>query len=65
MQATDRKRLTDLELAYAAARSKAPDIWFLLSPSEQTRAIYQELRLIDAGRVTGSVDDAGVVALST
>ena len=45
--------LTDFQRAAAAARAEAGARgWCEMSPSEQTRAIYAQLRLIDEARAT-------------
>lgn len=36
--------------AYALVRERAGDEWFLLSPQHQVRAVYEEMRLLDAQR---------------
>lgn len=45
--------LTDFQRAAAAARAEAGARgWCEMSPSEQTRAIYAQLRVIDEARAT-------------
>jgi hypothetical protein len=36
--------------AAKAAQQRYGDAWFVLSPQEQTRSIYEEMRRIDAER---------------
>lgn len=44
--------MTEFQKAAAAARRRyADDVWFTLTVNEQAKAIYAELRRIDAERV--------------
>jgi len=41
----------DFEIAYERARQQFPaEVWYLMAPREQTRAIYAALSALDASR---------------
>ena len=47
--------MTEFQQAAAAARQRYADtVWFTLSVNEQAKAIYAELRRIDAERASGA-----------